>query len=114
MTEGNVVNRSIGDQLIKVEECLACGAEWQLGTENMLADNADSSGDGDAEMMSRTDRTPFDGCPECGGSLACPSRSDRICQDCGEEYSHETRGDRHLLWSVDEDYQLNEVVAYVE
>lgn len=63
---------------------------------------------------SGTDRTPFDGCPECGGPLACPTRSDRVCQDCGEEYCHETRGDRDLLWSFDDDYQLNEVVARAE
>lgn len=66
------------------------------------------------DPASETDRTPFDGCPECGGVLDCPTRSDRICQDCGQEFCHETRDGRHLLWSFDDDYRLNEVVARAE
>jgi len=61
-----------------------------------------------------TDRTPFDGCPECGGMLHCPSRADRICADCGTEFCHENRSGTHLLWSYDDDYRLSEVVARAE
>lgn len=59
------------------------------------------------------DPTPFDGCPDCGGFLDCPSRADRICRDCGAEYCHENRDGTHLLWSYTDDYRLDEIVARI-
>lgn len=56
----------------------------------------------------------FEDCPSCAGSLYYPNRADVVCNDCGNEYCHEIRSDRHLLWSYTDDYRLNEVVARAE
>lgn len=55
----------------------------------------------------------FGECPDCGAATEYPTQSDVICTECGGEFCHEIRGERHLLWRFDGDYQLDEVVARV-
>ena len=43
----------------------------------------------------------FDECPSCEGELQYQTESDAQCLNCGEVFTHEIRGDRHLLWDFD-------------
>lgn len=65
----------------------------------------------DTDTTTGSESTVFDGCPDCGGRMEYMSRSDLICQDCDEEYCHENRGGRHLLWSFTPDYDMDKIVA---
>jgi len=62
-------------------------------------------------MSSESGETPFDGCPECGGPMGYQSKADVICRQCGEEFCHEKRGSRDLLWTYTLNHRLDEVVA---
>lgn len=63
------------------------------------------------------DENVFQGCPECGGRLDYQSVADMMCRDCETVYCHERREskseERHLLWSYDDEFRLDEVVVRV-
>ena len=52
----------------------------------------------------------FSDCPSCDGDLQYQNRSDALCLECGDLFSHEIRGERHLLWSFDDHGSLDEIV----
>lgn len=56
----------------------------------------------------------FEDCPDCDGDLEYPSQSDVLCQDCEAMFTHEIRGERHLLWRYTHEDGLTEVVARAE
>lgn len=82
--------------------CASCG---EVATHDYVLDGEPT------EMDHDTDYT-FQQCPSCDGELRyCSMMGDVECADCGEEFTHEIRnGHRHLLWSFEDGYQLDEVV----
>ena len=69
-----------------------------------------------ADSRSVPERSPFsfDGCPSCGADIHYPTKGFAECPDCGDEFVHEIRSNRHLLWSWEGSDGMGEVVNSAE
>lgn len=79
---------------------------------------ASRSGESGEPQIDQYDFQPhqFEHCPECGGDLEYQTRADVFCPDCETEYIHVINSradDPHVLWELDDDRDLDEVVDRV-